>query len=181
MGSRRVLWRVESSAPRTGTLLAQILVLPPGKNSGIWTLTRSEGPPARLPSRFCSAQPKTHTPPPSPGHHPLSPPEPLRTHPHPPGLLLVSRGRYFGRQRVQMSTPSPNHQGHHMKASQVNMAATTTTTATATATATATTTKTKPAAKAGANANPKQKTQMHRRSRTGGFHLYRDAFLIWKY
>ncbi|KAK5658812.1 hypothetical protein OQA88_1624 [Cercophora sp. LCS_1] len=33
--------------------------------------------------------------------------------------------------------------------------------------AAATSTKTKPASKAGANANPKQKTQMHRRSRTG--------------
>ncbi|KAL2199988.1 fungal-specific transcription factor domain-containing protein [Corynascus similis CBS 632.67] len=35
------------------------------------------------------------------------------------------------------------------------------------AAATTTTTKAKPASKAGANANPKQKTQMHRRSRTG--------------
>ncbi|KAL2161513.1 hypothetical protein VTH06DRAFT_8075 [Thermothelomyces fergusii] len=39
--------------------------------------------------------------------------------------------------------------------------------AAATATTTTTTTKAKPASKAGANANPKQKTQMHRRSRTG--------------
>ncbi|KAK4215999.1 putative transcriptional regulatory protein pro-1 [Rhypophila decipiens] len=53
-----------------------------------------------------------------------------------------------------MSTLSPNHQGASMKSSSVNMAA-------------ATSTKTKPASKAGANANTKQKTQMHRRSRTG--------------
>ncbi|KAM7208057.1 putative transcriptional regulatory protein pro-1 [Naviculisporaceae sp. PSN 640] len=53
-----------------------------------------------------------------------------------------------------MSTLPPNHQGASMKTSSVNMAA-------------ATSTKTKPASKAGANANPKQKTQMHRRSRTG--------------
>ncbi|KAK3984148.1 putative transcriptional regulatory protein pro-1 [Cladorrhinum sp. PSN332] len=59
-----------------------------------------------------------------------------------------------------MSTVPPNHQGVHMKASQVNMAAATTTTTT--------TTKAKAASKAAAaNANPKQKTQMHRRSRTG--------------
>ncbi|GAB1310903.1 DNA-binding transcriptional regulator ume6 [Madurella fahalii] len=56
-----------------------------------------------------------------------------------------------------MSTLPPNHQGVHRKASQVNMAAT----------STATTTKAKATSKAGANANPKQKTQMHRRSRTG--------------
>ncbi|KAL2017729.1 hypothetical protein VTK56DRAFT_1754 [Thermocarpiscus australiensis] len=54
-----------------------------------------------------------------------------------------------------MSTPPPNHQGERVKASQVNMATTTTTT----------TTKSKVASKAGAN--PKQKTQTHRRSRTG--------------
>jgi len=35
--------------------------------------------------------------------------------------------------------------------------------------AAATATKTKPASKAGTNATPKQKTQMHRRSRTGWF------------
>lgn len=46
-----------------------------------------------------------------------------------------------------------------MKASQVNMAS-------------ATSTKTKPASKAGANANPKQKTQLHRRSRTGLFPFF---------
>ncbi|KAK0673242.1 putative transcriptional regulatory protein pro-1 [Cercophora samala] len=60
-----------------------------------------------------------------------------------------------------MSTLPPNHHGDLMKSSQVNMATTTTTTTT--------TTKAKAASKAQANAaaNPKQKTQMHRRSRTG--------------
>ncbi|KAK0618122.1 PRO1 protein [Bombardia bombarda] len=54
-----------------------------------------------------------------------------------------------------MSTQPPNYQGDFMKASSVNNMAS------------ATATKTKPAAKAGANSTPKQKTQMHRRSRTG--------------
>ncbi|KAK4205286.1 putative transcriptional regulatory protein pro-1 [Triangularia verruculosa] len=60
-----------------------------------------------------------------------------------------------------MSTLPPNHHGNLMKSSQVNMATTTTTTTT--------TAKAKAASKAQANAaaNPKQKTQMHRRSRTG--------------
>ena len=57
-----------------------------------------------------------------------------------------------------------------MKASQVNMAAATTTTTT-------TTSKAKVASKAAAanNANPKQKTQMHRRSRTGWSPISLDA------
>jgi hypothetical protein len=59
-----------------------------------------------------------------------------------------------------MSTIPPSHHEGHRRASQVNMAATATTTAT-------TTTKAKPVSKAGANGTPKQKTQMHRRSRTG--------------
>ncbi|KAL0474762.1 transcriptional regulatory protein Pro-1 [Neurospora intermedia] len=54
-----------------------------------------------------------------------------------------------------MSTQSPNHHEDITKTSSVNMTTTTTTT------------KTKAAAKAGTNAAPKQKTQMHRRSRTG--------------
>lgn len=55
-----------------------------------------------------------------------------------------------------MSTRPPNHHGDITKTSSVNMTTTTTT-------------KTKAAAKAGTNAAPKQKTQMHRRSRTGWF------------
>ncbi|KAK1830060.1 putative transcriptional regulatory protein pro-1 [Podospora conica] len=60
-----------------------------------------------------------------------------------------------------MSTPPPNHHGDHMKSSQVNVNM-----------AAAAAAKTKPASKAGA-ATPnatitnKQKSQMHRRSRTG--------------
>ncbi|KAL2270149.1 hypothetical protein VTJ83DRAFT_2333 [Remersonia thermophila] len=67
-----------------------------------------------------------------------------------------------------MSTVPPNHQEGRLMVSQVNMAAATATTKTTTTTTTTMTTKAaKPAAKAGSHANPKQKTQMHRRSRTG--------------
>ena len=53
-----------------------------------------------------------------------------------------------------MSTLPPNHREEQMRAPQVNMAV-------------ATSTKSKPASKASSNATSKQKTQMHRRSRTG--------------
>lgn len=53
-----------------------------------------------------------------------------------------------------MSTLPPNHREEQMRAPQVNMAV-------------ATSTKSKPASKASSNAASKQKTQMHRRSRTG--------------
>lgn len=62
-----------------------------------------------------------------------------------------------------MSTRPPNHHGDITKTSSVNMT-------------TMTTTKTKAAAKAGTNAAPKQKTQMHRRSRTGLFPFFYDHY-----
>lgn len=64
-----------------------------------------------------------------------------------------------------MSTRPPNHQGNITNSSSVNMTTTTTT-------------KTKAAAaKAGTNAAPKQKTQMHRRSRTGLFPSFTAVIL----
>lgn len=62
-----------------------------------------------------------------------------------------------------MSTLSPDRHHHHtedlMRTSQVNMAV-------------AQPAKSKPASKAGHNANTKQKSQMHRRSRTGSYHVF---------
>lgn len=62
-----------------------------------------------------------------------------------------------------MSTLSPDRHHHRedlMRTSQVNMAV-------------AQPTKTKSASKASQNANSKQKSQMHRRSRTGSYHFPR--------
>jgi hypothetical protein len=86
---------------------------------------------------------------PSPCHlHPHLHPLPLPCTP----VALLCHARYGG--RVQMSTLSPNRgQDHLMSSSPANMA-----------------TKTKPASKAAtaaAHAAAKQKSQMHRRSRTG--------------
>lgn len=126
-----------SPSSRTGWVLHS--------SQGLWTLTKAWARSSA--SRFCSAHPPLTglTPPPEKTHPPdlpLSGPRSSRLQVPP------------GDKRVQMSTLPPNHHGDIMKASQVNMA-------------TATSTKVKPASKAGANANPKQKTQMHRRSRTG--------------
>lgn len=63
-----------------------------------------------------------------------------------------------------MSTRPPNHHGDITNTSSGNMTTTTTT-------------KTKATAKAGTNAAPKQKTQMHRRSRTGLFASFTTAIL----
>lgn len=85
----------------------------------------------------------------------LLPPPPQARH---PCTSFPTQVPVFDRRRIQMSTLSPDHRHHHredlMRTSQVNMAV-------------AQPTKTKSASKASHNANSKQKSQMHRRSRTG--------------